>query len=295
MNHPLRTEDCLLRVNVCSRRVVTWWGVQGKPGAIGLGEWRRGGRDAWWFGIVGDVERCRSARFSGRLRHVRASGDSIDPFPLTVASRLRCGANAARARKGLSMFSRLPRVLVASAAVVALSAPLGVPAYAAASKRAVTKKPTAADLRRKAVLDLYARQKDLQYRYLTNRTTTLLVPKEGPKVFTGVRLDFALRSEASDQATGSYLDMRPEQYESFDLRIASISTSTAVLRVCERTSGFHVRKSDNQRSDPNESAGSFTTDLELTAIYSAKTKRWLIAKALYLEPVEGESKCADGR
>lgn len=169
------------------------------------------------------------------------------------------------------------------------------PLLAAPAKTPTTKRPSALDARRAAVLDLYARQKDLQYRYLTNRTTTRLVPVEGPRVFTGVRLDFAVRDEARAQDSGTYLDMRPDQYQSFDLRITSLSASTAVVRVCERTSGFHLRKSDNARSDVNESATPFTTDLELTAVYSVKTKRWLLSKALYLEPTEGLSKCADGR
>ena len=193
------------------------------------------------------------------------------------------------------MFSRLSRVIAVTAVVTALSAPTATGANAASSKPITTKKTTALDLRRKAVLDLYARQKDLQYRYLTNQTSTLLVPKEGSKVYTGVRFDSARRSEARDQADGVYLDMRPEQYESFDLRVASLSTTTAVLRVCERTSGFHFGKVDNRRSDPNETAAPFITDLELTVVYSARTKRWLVSKAQYLEPVEGESKCAGGR
>ena len=193
------------------------------------------------------------------------------------------------------MLDRLSRVIAATAVITMLSAPVATVAKAASSKPATTKKTTALDLRRKAVLDLYAGQKDLQYRYLTNRTATLLIPKEGSRVFTGIRLDFAVEDEARGQAAGSYLDMRPEQYESFDLRIASLSATTAVLRVCERTSGLHFRRVDNQRSDPNESAAPFITDLELTAVYSAKTKRWLISKAQYLEPVEGESKCAGGR
>jgi hypothetical protein len=191
------------------------------------------------------------------------------------------------------MFAR--RRLAAAACTAVLFTSLPGAAMGVSPKPTTTKKATAADLRRRAVLDLYARQKDLQYRYLTNRTTTLLVPKEGPSVFTGVRLDFATRDEARGQAAGTYLDMRPEQYESFDLRIESLSTTTAVLRVCERTSGYHYRKSDNQRADPNESETPFTTDLELTAVYSAKTKRWLLAKALYIEEVEGTSRCADGR
>ena len=193
------------------------------------------------------------------------------------------------------MFGRLSRVIAATAVITMLSSPVATFAYAASSKPATTKKTTALDLRRNAVLDLYARQKDLQYRYLTNRTSALLIPKEGSRVFTGIRLDSATKDEARGQAAGTYLDMRPEQYESFDLRIVSLSATTAVLRVCERTSGFHFRKADHQRSDPNESAAPFITDLELTAVYSAKTKRWLISKAQYLEPVEGESKCAGGR
>ena len=193
------------------------------------------------------------------------------------------------------MLSRLPRIFAALTVITIGTAQVATIANASASKPTTTKKTTALDLRRKAVLDLYARQKDLQYRYLTNRTTAFLVPIEGSKVYAGVRLDSARRSEARDQADGVYLEMQPDQYESFDLRIASLSATTAVLRVCERTSGFHLRKVDNQRSDPNETATPFVTDLELTAVYSAKTKRWLISKAQYLEPVEGESKCAGGR
>ena len=192
------------------------------------------------------------------------------------------------------MFRRPFRVIAATAVIAVLSAPVATVTHAASAKSITTKKTTPVDLRRKAVLDLYARQKDLQYRYLTNRTATLLIPKEGSRVFTGVRFDSARRSEARDQADGVYLDMSPAQYESFNLRIASLSATTAVLRVCERTSGLHFRKVDNQRSDANESAAPFITDLELTAVYSAKTKRWLISKAQYLEPVEGESKCAAG-
>ena len=258
-------------------------------------EWRGSRPVGQVLGIVGVVERCRSARVSGPIRYVRATGTHVDPFPHTVASRLRCGACAARARKGLPMFSRLSRVVAATAVAIALSATVGTVGNAASSKPITTKKTTALDLRRKAVLDLYARQKDLQYRYLTNRTSTLFIPKEGSHVFTGIRLDFAVKDEARGQVSGTYLDMRPEQYESFDLRLASLSATSAVLRVCERTSGFHFRKVDNQRSDPNESAAPFITDVELTAVHSAKTKRWLISKAQYLEPVEGESKCAGGR
>ena len=262
-----------------------------KTEVFSFAEWRGSRAVGQVLGIVGVVERCRSARVSGPNRHVRATGT----FPHTVASRLRCGACAARARKGLPMFSRVSRVLAATAVAIALSATVGTVGNAASSKPITTKKTTALDLRRKAVLDLYASQKDLQYRYLTNRTSTLLIPKEGSHVFTGIRLDFAVKDEARGQASGTYLDMRPEQYESFDLRLPSLSATSAVLRVCERTSGFHFRKVDNQRSDPNESAAPFITDVELTAVYSAKTKRWLISKAQYLEPVEGESKCAGGR
>ena len=193
------------------------------------------------------------------------------------------------------MLSRLPRIFAALTVITIGTAQVATIANASASKPTTTKKTTALDLRRRAVLDLYARQRDLQYRYLTNRTSTFLIPKEGSRVFTGIRLDFATKDEARGQASGTYLDMRPEQYESFDLRLASLSATSAVLRVCERTSGFHFRKVDNQRSDPNESAAPFITDVELTAVYSAKTKRWLISKAQYLEPVEGESKCAGGR
>ena len=193
------------------------------------------------------------------------------------------------------MLSRLPRIFAALTVITIGTVQVATTANASASKPTTTKKATVLDLRRKAVLDLYARQKDLQYRYLTNRTSTFLIPKEGSRVFTGIRLDFAVKDEARGQASGTYLDMRPEQYESFDLRLASLSATSAVLRVCERTSGFHFRKVDNQRSDPNESAAPFVTDVELTAVNSAKTKRWLISKAQYLEPVEGESKCAGGR
>ena len=263
-------------------------------GAFGVAEWpqpRMVGRVA---GIVGGVERCRSVRwqwpFSDGCGRAATRSTRSHARRVQVALRTERGPGPERN----PMLDRLFRVIAATAVITMLSAPVATVAKAASSKPATTKKTTALDLRRKAVLDLYARQKDLQYRYLTNRTTTLLIPKEGSRVFTGIRLDFAVKDEARGQAAGSYLDMRPEQYESFDLRIASISTTTAVLRVCERTSGFHFRKVDNQRSDPNESAAPFITDLELTAVYSAKTKRWLISKAQYLESVEGESKCAAG-
>ena len=175
------------------------------------------------------------------------------------------------------MFNRLSRVIAATAVITILSLP-GAVANAAPSKPITNKKTKALDLRRKAVLDLYARQKELQYRYLTNRTSTLLVPKEGSKVYTGVRFDSARRSEARDQADGVYLDMRPEQYESFDLRIASLSTTTAVLRVCERTSGYRFRKLDNQRSDANVSTV-YTCQVEAGRDPATQKRRYRTATA----------------
>ena len=96
-----------------------------KNEVFSFAEWRGSRPVGQVLGIVGVVERCRSARVSGPIRHVRATGTQVDPFPHTVASRLRCGACAARARKGLPMFSRLSRVVAAAAVAIALSATVG--------------------------------------------------------------------------------------------------------------------------------------------------------------------------
>ena len=188
------------------------------------------------------------------------------------------------------MFRRPFRVIAATAVIAVMSAPVATVAHAASSKLATTKKTTAVELRRQAVLDLYARQKDLQYRYLTNRTSILLVPKEGSKFYSGAYLDSRLRDEAAIQKSGIYYDMTPAQYEALSLRIASLSTTTAVVRVCERVTSIARFKADNGPA-PDE-LPVFVTDLEYTAVYSSKTKRWLIAKGLHLEPDEGRSKCA---
>jgi hypothetical protein len=202
------------------------------------------------------------------------------------------------------------KVVVSAIAVVssmAVDSPsIAASSFTASSKKTVTtkakakvktkaKKPTALDLRKKAVLELYAKQKDLRYRYLTNKTNELLVPKEGPSVWTGAILQARAKDELAYQKDGVYLDLKsPASYESFDLRIVSISSSTATVRVCERTTGVQVRKSDGSRFDPNE-AETFTRDLEISMVFSQKLTRWLVSLIQFYEGTEGESKCADGK
>ena len=198
-----------------------------------------------------------------------------------------------RTRK-LSSTTQFRRRITALATVCVLGIGVGTYPVSAVTTTKPKPKASAADLRKRAVLDLYGRQKALQVRYLSNRTTTLIVPKEGSSVFSGVRLDFALKDEARYQQDGVFYDLEDGAYDSFDLRVSTLSSTIATLRVCERFSAFRFRKSDGQRSDPNEGKTS-TTDLELTAVYSSKKKTWLISKGQYLEPEEGKSKCAEGK
>jgi hypothetical protein len=166
-------------------------------------------------------------------------------------------------------------------------------ATAKAKAKAKAKKPTALDLRKKAVLELYAKQKDLQFRYLTNKTTESLVPREGQSVWTGLLLEARLKDEASYQTNGMFVDIKgPSNYEALNLRIESISQTNAIVRVCERVTGFRLRKSNGSRVDPTEDE-QFVTDLTLTMVYSPKLKRWLNSLAQFNEPQEGKSTCAD--
>ncbi len=174
-----------------------------------------------------------------------------------------------------------------------LTLAVSVTATSSATAAVTTRPASAADQRRKAVLAVYEANRQLQYRYLTNKTNTPLVLTQGPKIYTGAALQAAIKDEASILASGIYYDMRLEQYEALNLRIESISTTTAVIRVCERTTPVAKYKRDD--SPAPDDLPVYVSDKEITVVYSARAKRWLISKQFRLEADEGRSRCGDSK
>lgn len=167
------------------------------------------------------------------------------------------------------------------------------PVFAATATTKKSAKPTAADRRKAALIDLYARSNALFVKRAENKTNVPIVPTEGKTIYTGVAYKNAVKVEQTDQIdSGVYYT--GVTVEAFDFRIMSASTTAAVIRVCERakSTGAFLKKDNSPTVDPFPV---FVSDLELKAVYSAKTKRWLFSNGGYIETEQGRSKCADGK
>jgi hypothetical protein len=163
---------------------------------------------------------------------------------------------------------------------------------AATTKSKPKAKPTAADRRKAALIDLEARAGALFVKRNVNKTNVSIIATEGDTVYTGDAYRGVLDAEQRDLTSGIYYPNTT--FESFNFRILSSSATAAVIRVCERatSTGAFYKKDDSPAVDAFPLV---VADYQVNAVYSAKAKRWLFSKYAYVGDTEGKSKCADGK
>jgi hypothetical protein len=151
---------------------------------------------------------------------------------------------------------------------------------------------TELDKRNAAIKDVYDRYKALYVKMSDNKTLTPVVPEEGKTILTGKAYENLVEYEMRVLATGLYFVNT--KFESIDFRIESSSTSSAVIRVCDRISDSGARKkSDN--SVATNPVPVVVNDREYELVYSTETKRWFISLVSRLNVEEDKSKCGDGK